>query len=138
MVKTIFNYLLVVSAILVGGFFIYKGITKHWLGSCKVYDLDSTIPIMYQQVITAFCESGFFKMIGFFQIVGGILFIIPKTRLLGALVLLPIIFNIFTIHLFLDNRPEELIISGIPLALTFIVALTYLKPILFFYKRISA
>lgn len=122
--------LLMVSAILVGSFFVYKGVTKHLLGSCKVYDVDSTIPIMYQEVISAFCKSGFFKMIGIFQVLGGFLLIIPKTRLVGALLLLPIIFNIFTIHLFLDNRPEELIISGIPFILTSLVVLDNYKKIL--------
>lgn len=122
--------LLMVSAILVGSFFVYKGVTKHLLGSCKVYDVDSTIPIMYQEVISAFCKSGFFKMIGIFQVLGGFLLIIPKTRLIGALLLLPIIFNIFTIHLFLDNRPEELVISGIPFILTSLIVLDNYKKIL--------
>lgn len=122
--------LLMVSAILIGSFFVYKGVTKHLLGSCKVYDVDSTIPIMYQEVISAFCKSGFFKMIGIFQILGGFFLIIPKTRLVGALLLLPIIFNIFTIHLFLDNRPEELVISGIPFILTSLIVLDNYKKIL--------
>lgn len=129
MQKTI-NYFILIAAILVGSFFIYKGITKHLLGNCKIYESDSTIPIMYQQVITAFCKSGFFKMIGFFQVLSGVLLVIPKTRLVGALLLMPIIFNIFTIHLFLDNRPEELIISGVPLLLTLIIVFQNSRKIL--------
>jgi putative oxidoreductase len=96
-------------------FFIYKGLNKHWLNPCKAYPADSPIPIDYINVINAFCHSGFLKMIGGFQILSGILLLIPRTRLAGAVLLFPIIFNIFMIHFFLDNRPEELVESGIPL-----------------------
>lgn len=96
-------------------FFIYKGINKHWLNPCKVYGPDSTVPPEYIQLITAMCTSGFLKMIGLLQAISGILLLIPRTRLIGAILLLPIIFNIFMIHAFLDNRPDELVESGIPL-----------------------
>src|SRR5690606_36343343 len=96
--------LIVVLSIILGLFFIYKGLNKHFLSPCKVYDASSTIPLVYQQVITGMCESGMLKVVGFFQILSGILLLIPRTRLFGAIVLLPIIFNIFILHLFLDNR----------------------------------
>lgn len=121
------KYLLHVIAIILGAFFIYKGINKHWITPCKVYSPESSIPLYYQQVITAFCHSGFFKMIGLFQVTSGVLLFIPRTRLIGALILLPIIFNIFFIHLFLDNRPEELVESGIPFTMTLIIILSNLK-----------
>lgn len=108
--------LLWLISIALAAFFIYKGLTKHWLGSCKVYPADSPIPRDYINVITAFCNAGFLKMIGALQILSGVLLLAPRTRLLGAVLLLPIIFNIFMIHFFLDNRPEELVESGIPLA----------------------
>lgn len=113
--------LIVVVSIVLGLFFIYKGVNKHFLSPCKVYDETSTIPLAYQQVITGMCQSGMLKVVGFFQVLSGILLLIPRTRLLGAIVLLPIIFNIFILHLFLDNRPEELVETGIPLAFTLII-----------------
>ncbi len=122
MKKTTDLFLLVLGALL-GGFFVYKGINKHFLSECKVYEPDSTIPLAYQQVITAFCKSGFFKVVGALQALSGLLLIIPKTRLLGALMLLPVVINMFLIHYFLDNRPEELWETGIPLALTLIIIL---------------
>ncbi len=122
MKKTIDIILLALGSIL-GGFFVYKGITKHFISPCKVFGPDSTIPLEYQQVITAFCKSGFFKVVGALQALSGLLLIIPKTRLLGALMLLPVVINMFLIHYFLDNRPEELWETGIPLALTLIIIL---------------
>ncbi len=122
MKKTTDLILLVLGALL-GGFFVYKGINKHWLSECKVYGPDSTIPLEYQQVITAFCKSGFFKVVGAIQALSGLLLIIPKTRLLGAALLLPVAINMFLIHFFLDNRPEELWETGIPLAMTLAIIL---------------
>jgi putative oxidoreductase len=122
MKKTTDLILLVLGALL-GGFFVYKGINKHWLSECKVYGPDSTIPLEYQQVITAFCKSGFFKVVGAIQALSGLLLIIPKTRLLGAALLLPVAINMFLIHFFLDNRPEELWETGIPLAMILAIIL---------------
>lgn len=122
MKKTTDLILLILGALL-GGFFVYKGINKHWLSECKVYGPDSTIPLAYQQVITAFCKSGFFKVVGAIQVLSGLLLIIPRTRLLGAVLLLPVAINMFLIHFFLDNRPEELWETGIPLGMTVLVIL---------------
>jgi hypothetical protein len=49
-------------------------------------------------------------LVGAAEIVGGILFIIPKTRALGALVLLPIMVGIVLTHVMVDP-------SGLPIAL---------------------
>lgn len=110
-----------VCATYLGIFFIYKGIKKHWLSACKIFPENSTIPLDYQNLMNAFCHSGFTKMLGLFQVLAGILLCIPKTRLLGAFILLPICVNIFAIHLFIDNRPHELIETGIPLFLNLMI-----------------
>lgn len=114
-----------VLAIALGLFFMYKGLNKHFLSPCKVYDATSTIPLAYQQVITGMCLSGMLKIVGFFEILSGLLLVIPRTRLFGAIMLLPIIFNIFILHLFLDNRPEELVETGIPLAMNLIILVLF-------------
>lgn len=108
---------------LLGGFFIFKGVKKHFLSPCKVFDKTSTIPIEYQQVVTHLCESGFTTMVGFLQVLTGILLLIPKTRVLGAILLMPIIISIFSLHYFLDNRPHELVETGIPLAMNIAILL---------------
>jgi uncharacterized membrane protein YphA (DoxX/SURF4 family) len=119
------DFILLVLGALLGGFFVYKGINKHFLSECKVFEPDSTIPMAYQQVITAFCKSGFFKVVGAIQAFAGFLLIIPRTRLLGAVLLLPVVINMFLIHFFLDNRPEELWETGIPLAMNVLIVLLH-------------
>jgi len=109
------SWLFAIIGLLIGLFFMYKGLTKHWLKPCKSYGPDTTIPVDYIMLIGILCKSQYFKMIGLFQILGGLLLVIPKTRLLGVIALLPIVFVIFTLHLFLDNRPEELVETGVPL-----------------------
>jgi len=121
--KKISQTILLILGALLGAFFVYKGLTKHFIKPCKEFDEFSTIPLVYQQVTTAFCSSGFFKIVGAIQILSGLLLIIPKTRLLGALLLLPVVINMFLIHFFFDNRPEELWETGIPLATTLLIVL---------------
>lgn len=113
--KNVINILIWAISILLAAFFIYKGLTKHWIGACKDYPADTTIPQDYINVINALCHSGFLKMVGAIQILSGLLLIVPRTRMAGSVILLPVIVTIFMLHLFLDNRPEELIETGIPL-----------------------
>jgi hypothetical protein len=51
------------------------------------------------------------------------------TRLAGLLLLLPIIFNIFFMHIFFDNRLDENIITGSILILTIFLCGFYMKNI---------
>lgn len=90
---------------------------------------DYAAPIGYNVTMNTFRTNGFMKMIGVFQILAGALMLIPRTRLMGLLLLMPIIFNIFAMHLFLDNRMHENFETGTLLAVT--VLLTS-----FYYKRI--
>ncbi len=114
-------------AIILGAFFIWKGLNKHFLSECKVYGPDSTLPLDYQNLMSALCNSGFNKVVGFFEILSGILLIIPRTRLLGSIFLMPVILTIFLFHLFIDNRPHELVETGIPLAINIIVFASFYK-----------
>lgn len=120
--KTIYIWTL---SLYLGVFFIYKGIKKHLVGECKIFESESTIPLEYQNVITALCHSGFTLLVGFLQVTTGLLIVLPKTKFLGAVLLLPIICNIFLLHFFLDNRPEELIETGIPLIANLLIIAFY-------------
>tara|TARA_B100000575_G_C22870983_1_gene508226 strand:- start:214 stop:660 length:447 start_codon:yes stop_codon:yes gene_type:complete len=82
-------------------------------------------PVGYNIVMNTFKQSGFLGMIAIFQIIAGILMIVPKTRLFGLLFLLPMIFNIFFMHVFFDNRVDENIETGILLALNILLLLPY-------------
>lgn len=80
-------------------------------------------PVGYNVVMNTFKYSGFLDMISLIQILAGILIIIPVTRLVGLLTLLPIIFNIFFMHVFFDNRLDENIETGFLLVINIITQL---------------
>ena len=130
--------------VLLAIFFIYKGIDKLpiKLKDISKEEIVSTIidnnsyeaPVGYKITMNTMRQSGFLRMISIFQILAGILMIIPKTRMLGLLILLPIIFNIFFMHVFFDNRMHENIETGILLALNVSLCSYYynrLKQIIF-------
>jgi putative oxidoreductase len=54
--------------------------------------------------------SWLMPLIGFAEIVGGLLIIIPKTRALGALIVFPVMVGVLLTHLFVDK-------SGLVIAL---------------------
>jgi putative oxidoreductase len=62
--------------------------------------------------IDAFVPTGYLTFVKIFELTGGILVVIPKTRNLGLLVLGPIILNILAFHI-LIAKGEGLV--GIPL-----------------------
>ena len=126
--------------VLLAIFFMYKGIDKLpiKLKDISKEEIVSTIidnnsyeaPVGYKITMNTMRQSGFLRMISIFQIIAGILMIIPKTRMLGLLILLPIIFNIFFMHVFFDNRMHENIETGILLVLN--IGLCS-----FYYKRLK-
>lgn len=128
-----------ICTILLGIFFIYKGIDKMpiKLKDITQEEIISTIieqesyaaPVGYKITMNTMRQSGFLRLIACFQILAGILMIIPKTRLAGLLMLLPIIFNIFFMHVFFDNRVDENILTGIILTINLLLCLYYHKRI---------
>tara|TARA_B100000902_G_scaffold200867_1_gene191413 strand:- start:336 stop:785 length:450 start_codon:yes stop_codon:yes gene_type:complete len=132
-------------------FFIYKGYSKinSDLTSLEDYDYnqiqveqydsseEGEKPAGYKITMNTMKQSGFLNMIGIFQIVAGILILIPISRLVGLLFLLPIIFNIFFMHVFFDNRIGENIETGILLAMTIILISYYYKNIVQLFNPIT-
>ena len=118
-------------------FFIYKGVDKMpiKLKDISKEDIVSTIidnnsyeaPVGYKITMNTMRQSGFLRLISAFQILAVILMILPKTRMLGLLLLLPIIFNIFFMHVFFDNRMHENIETGILLVLNIALCSYYYK-----------
>ncbi len=130
----------IILSIGLGLFFIYKGIGK--LSSDKLKTLDKKLveeyiiendsyapPVGYKIVMNTFKQSGYLAFVSIFQIIAGILIIIPVTRLAGLLLLLPIIFNIFFMHIFFDDRLDENIITGSILMLTIFLCSFFTKNI---------
>ena len=79
--------------------------------------------------MNTFKESGFLNMIAIFQLLAGLLILFPKTRFFGLCFLLPIIFNIFFMHIYFDDRMDENIKCGILLLVNLLLILYYYKNI---------
>ena len=128
-----------ILTILLALFFIYKGVDKISIKvkSITQEEIIETIiergsyeaPVGYKITMNTMRQSGFLRLIAYFQIIAGILMIIPRTRLAGLLFLLPMIFNIFFMHVFFDNRIDENIVTGSLLALNLILCSNYYKRI---------
>jgi putative oxidoreductase len=110
-----------------GIFFIFKGIDKHFLSGCAFTGDSEAIPANFVNLINALCESGFMIIVGMIEIVAGALLIFPKTRFAGILMIMPVITTIFLFHLMIDNRPYELLETGIPLAATLLIFSSHQK-----------
>lgn len=126
--KKIFSYFILILSIALGIFFIYKGINKNLLYDYsipKIIEEGSSKPIEYQNLMKVLYDSKFMIIIGVLEVIAGLLLIIPKTRLLGSIVLMPVILNIFLFHLIIDNRPHELVETGIPLLATIVIFMYY-------------
>ncbi len=98
-------------------------------------------PIGYQLTMNTMRANGFLKAIGVFQLLAALLMFVPKTRLTGLLLLLPIILNIFMLHVFLDNRMHENVETGILLGLNLLLLAFYfnrLKPVVWQEDSTSA
>jgi uncharacterized membrane protein len=134
------NLIHALFAVLLGAFFMYAGVKKFIPKPPRSEDKvalveaissgEYTPPVAFKLTMKSMSQTGFLKMVGVFQILAGLLMLIPQTRLAGLLLLLPVILNIFTLHLFLDNRPDENIETGLFLGLTALL-------IAFYYQRIA-
>lgn len=103
--------LLVLSG-LFGLMFINSGLNKFF----NYMPMPEDMPESMLKLNEAFMTIGWLMpLVGFVEVVGGILFIIPKTRALGAVVIFPIMVGILLVHLI--NAPATLPIALILLAI---------------------
>ena len=139
--KKIVQYAHAVLTIALAAFFINAGVKKfipkplrpvdeQQLVEIVIKQQTYTAPIGYNVTMNTFRANGFLKFIGVFQVLAGILMLIPRSRLAGLLTLLPIILNIFLMHVFLDNRPHENVETGILLAINLVLVGFYYKQLL--------
>ncbi len=99
--------ILFVVALLNGLLFTIFGLNKFLNFVPTPPDLPEKMKLNFE----AFMQIGWLMpLVGFGEVLGGILLIIPKTRALGAIVLFPIVVGILLTHLFVD-------LSGLPMAL---------------------
>lgn len=103
-----------IIGIALGLFFIYAGAKKLFLPPAPRTGGPTTIPPEFIDLIKALKSSSYFMiMVAWFQLISGVLLIWDKTRLIGALLLIPITFNIFAMHVVLDNRWDENLFTGL-------------------------
>lgn len=139
MKKQILSYSHAIVVLLFGAFFIYAGVKKFIpkdrpaneqaqveLGQAVSSDVFEK-PDTFKLTMKSMKKSGFLKVVGVLQILAGLLMILPRTRLIGLGVLLPITANIFLLHLLMDNRMDENIETGIYLLVNLLLILYYVK-----------
>lgn len=101
------NKILFGISLLFGLIFINAGLNKFF----NYMPVPEDLPENMLKVMEAFMTIGWLMpLVAVVEIIGGILFIIPKTRALGAIVIFPVIIGILLTHIV--NAP-----SGLPIAI---------------------
>ena len=100
-----------VLSLLFGLMFINAGLNKFF----NYMPPPENLPENLLKAFQAFTQIGWLMpLIGLAEILGGVLFIFPKTRALGALVIFPVMIGIMLTNTLTDT-------SGLPIALVFFV-----------------
>lgn len=101
------NKILFVISLLFGLIFINAGLNKFF----NYMPVPEDLPENMLKVMEAFMTIGWLMpLVALVEIIGGLLFIIPKTRALGAIIIFPVIIGILLTHIV--NAP-----SGLPIAI---------------------
>jgi uncharacterized membrane protein YphA (DoxX/SURF4 family) len=99
--------ILFVICLLFGLMFINSGLNKFF----NYMPVPDDLPEELMKVMGAYMTIGWLMpLVAIVEIIGGILFIIPKYRALGAIIILPVMIGILLTHIF--NAP-----SGLPIAI---------------------
>lgn len=109
------NKILFVFCLLAGLMFINAGLNKffHYMPTPK------DMPDNVVKAMTAFLEIGWLMpLVGTFEVIGGLLLIIPRTRALGAVVLVPILTGILLANISMSP-------SGLPIVFALIIILVW-------------
>ena len=84
-----------VLSLFFGLMFINAGLNKFF----NYMPVPDDIPENLEKAWRAFTEIGWLiPLVGFVEIIGGVLFIIPRTRALGTVVIFPVMIGIILIH----------------------------------------
>ena len=109
------NKILFVLCLLAGLMFINAGLNKFF----QYMPMPKDMPDKMVKVMMAFAEIGWvMPLVGTFEVIGGLLLIIPRTRALGAIVLVPILTGILLANI--NMSP-----SGLPIVFALIAILAW-------------
>jgi putative oxidoreductase len=97
------KYLSAIAGILLGALFVLVSlmVLLHLAPQPKLEP--GSLPALF---MGAMGPSGYLIMVKLFELIGGVLVAIPKTRRLGLLILGPIIINILAYHIFLAHGED--------------------------------
>ena len=109
------NKILFVFCLLAGLMFINAGLNKFF----QYMPMPKDMPDKMVKVGMAFAEIGWLMpLVGTFEVIGGLLLIIPRTRAFGAIVLVPIVVGILLANI--SMAP-----SGLPIVCALIAVLLW-------------
>ena len=92
--------ILFVVSLLFGLMMINAGLNKFF----NYMPMPEKMPAGMMKAMTAFMQIGWLMpLVGFVEVLGGILFIVPKTRALGAIVILPVMIGIMCTNIITDR-----------------------------------
>lgn len=116
------KYLPVIAGLVLGLLFLMASVT-FLLKMVPEQKLPEGTPIA--MFMGAFGPTGYMTFVKVFELIGGLLVAIPKTRNLGLLILGPIIINIIAFHAFVADprellKPMMLIVIALPLYLLWV------------------
>lgn len=116
------KYLPVIAGLVLGLLFLMASVT-FLLKMVPEQKLPEGTPIA--MFMGAFGPTGYMTFVKVFELIGGLLVAIPKTRNLGLLILGPIIINIVAFHAFVADprellKPMMLIVIALPLYLLWV------------------
>src|SRR6187402_3858269 len=110
------NKITFVLSLLFGLMFINAGLNKF----LNYMPMPDNLPEKMLKAMNAFTEIGWIMpLVGTFEVLGGLLVIIPKTRALGALMIFPIMVGIVLTNIVQDT-------SGLPIAGVFSAILIWI------------
>ena len=110
------NKITFVLSLLFGLMFINAGLNKF----LNYMPMPDNLPEKMLKAMNAFTEIGWIMpLVGTFEVLGGLLIIIPKTRALGALMIFPIMVGIVLTNIVQDT-------SGLPIAGVFSAILIWI------------
>lgn len=106
------NKILFVLCLLFGLMYINSGLNKFF----NYIPVPKDMPIEMVKLNEAIMTIGWLlPLVAIVEIIGGVLFILPKTRALGAVVIFPIMIGILLTHVF--NAPDNLPIAVVLLVI---------------------
>jgi putative oxidoreductase len=106
------NKILFVLCLLFGLLFAFSGANKLF----QFVPIPENMPTETAKDFAAMIEiSWLMPLLGIMEIIGGILFVIPKTRALAAIMLFPIMVGIVLMHVLVDTQtlPMAIVLSAI-------------------------